>query len=93
MLNKNFLYPIFLTELILFYLFRSNSDGEMASNIFAGLIIWLMIFNALLIFMTLSDRIYLKARAVIDGLILINLLAFFVFTVAPLAFMILVRVL
>lgn len=37
-----------LAILILFFLlFRSNSDGEMVSNIFGGMVLWLIILNGL----------------------------------------------
>ena len=90
--TKLTLYLILLLELLLFGLFRWNSDGEMLSNLFAGLLLYLMLFNGLIIALTLSRRVAAKLTSLIDLLAFIHLVVFLIVVALPLVFAVLVRV-
>lgn len=92
MRNKATLYLILLLELLLFYLFRQNSDGEMPGNLFAGLILILLLFDGFIIALTLNRSVATRLAGVIEILSFLNLVAFGLFVAVPLLLMLLVRI-
>jgi hypothetical protein len=70
--------------LVAYFLLQTNSDGEMASNLFLGFLLLLNTFSILIIGVSSFDQIYQRARGLIDLLIAGTLLISIIFIYLPL---------